>query len=167
MNQPSTSTQVANIDAEAMQAWRRFLRAHCAIVRELDSDLRANFGMTINDFDVLVRLHNAENLRLRMSDLAQHVVLTRSGITRLIDGLVRLGYVERVHCAKDARVSYAVLTDTGSDALELARCSHHRGVIETFLSKFSGEELAQLSELLSRLPDADMPSCGSADNLDG
>lgn len=165
MSHAQSSEVTDTLGATAMQAWRRFLRAHCAIVRELDGELRANHGLTINDFDVMIQLRNAEDKRLRMSDLAEHVVLTRSGITRLIDGLVRLGYVERVNCPTDARVSYARLTDAGSQAMETARCSHHRGVIEAFVARFSDEELNQFSELLSRLPDADLPgACGGPDS---
>lgn len=147
------------ISDTAMLAWRRFLRVHCTIERALDAELRAEHGLTINDYDVLVQLSSATDRRLRMSDLAEHVVLTRSGMTRLIDGLVREGLVERVACAADARVSYAQITETGLERLAAARCGHHRGIRRVFTDHFDERELGQLSELLGKLPAADGPSC--------
>jgi DNA-binding MarR family transcriptional regulator len=76
----------------------RFLRAHAAIVRELSSELVAAHGLTINDYEVLMRLVRADGNRMRRVDLAQEVLLTPSGITRLLEGLERAGYVERVAC---------------------------------------------------------------------
>jgi len=142
----------------AMLAWRRFLRAHCTIERELDAELRAQHNLTINDYDVLVQLRDTER-GLRMSDLAEQVVLTRSGITRLIDGLVREQLVERVSCAKDARVAYARLTRLGRERMAEARCTHHRGIRRVFADHFSEAELAQLAELLAKLPSAERSRC--------
>ena len=142
----------------AMTAWRRFLRAHCAILRDLDAQLRSDHGLTINDYDVLVQLRDADGQRLRMSDLADHVVLTRSGMTRLIDGLVRERLVERVACKEDARVSYAQVTEAGLDRLAQARCTHHDGISRVFAQHFTEPELEQLAELLAKLPSAEMPA---------
>lgn len=147
------------IPDSAMLAWRRFLVAHCAIQREMDAELRAEHGMTINDYDALVQLSSAADRRLRMSALADHVVLTRSGMTRLVDGLVREGLVERVSCGEDARVSYAQLTDQGAERLAAARCTHHRGIRRAFSDHFSEAELDQLASLLGKLPSAALPGC--------
>jgi DNA-binding MarR family transcriptional regulator len=89
---------------------------------------------------------------LRRIDLAQRVVLTASGITRLLEGLERSGFVCKETCPSDARVSYAKLTDDGRAKLSDAAKTHLRGVDELFLSRYSGSELATLAELLARLP---------------
>ena len=138
-----------------MQAWIRFLRAHAAVTRELSARLEAAHGLTLSDFDVLVQLYHAEGNRLRRVDLARTVLLTASGITRLLDGLERAGWVEKQRCASDARVSYAALTKDGLEKIAAARSSHHADIEELFGSRFSDEERATLDELLARLPLAD------------
>ena len=140
----------------AMIAWRRFLRAHCAISRVLDQELRAQHGLTINDYDVLVQLRDSERQKLRMSDLAESVVLTRSGITRLVDGLVREGLVERVSCCSDARVAYAKITQEGLDRMAAARVTHINGIQRVFSSHFSEEDVVKLGELLGKLPASEL-----------
>jgi DNA-binding MarR family transcriptional regulator len=89
-----------------------------------------------------------------MSQLADSTMLTRSGITRLVDGLVANGLIERVSCPTDARVSYAQLTDQGHDKLRQAGCTHVASIRRLFLEHFSEDEIAQLASLLSRLPGA-------------
>lgn len=136
-------------------AWLRFLRAHAAVTRELSGRLEAAHGLTFSDFDVLVQLFHAEGHRLRRVDLARSVLLTASGITRLLDGLERAGWVTKDRCASDARVTYAVLTEAGLAKIAAARASHAADVDELFGSQFTAEETATLDELLSRLPLAD------------
>ena len=133
-------------------AWVRFLRAHAALTRELSSRLEALHELTLSDFDVLVQLYYAEGRRMRRIDLARSVLLTASGITRLLDGLERAGFVCKETCASDARVSYAKLTDEGRDKLSVAGVTHLRGIDELFVTRYSDEERATLFELLSRLP---------------
>jgi DNA-binding MarR family transcriptional regulator len=89
---------------------------------------------------------------MRRVDLAERVVLTASGITRLLEGLERAGYVRKESCASDARVSYAAITDEGSEKLHAAAETHLQGVDDLFLSRYSGSELTTLAELLGRLP---------------
>src|ERR671922_1089241 len=96
-----------------LDSWVFFLRAHAAITRELSADLQREHGLTLNDYEVLLHLAHADDCRLRRVDLAERVILTASGITRLLDGLERAGYVEKAACESDARVSYAQLTETG------------------------------------------------------
>ena len=135
-----------------MIAWLRFLRAHAAITRELSSRLVAQHGLTLSDFDVLVQLYFAEARAMRRVDIARSVLLTASGITRLLDGLERAGLVEKKACATDARVSYAALTDAGVKKIEAARETHHRDIEELFGSSFEADEREQLADLLGRLP---------------
>ena len=136
-------------------AWIRFLRAHAAVTRELSARLENAHGLTLSDFDVLVQLLHAEGNRLRRVDLARTVLLTASGITRLLDGLERAGWVEKQHCASDARVTYAALTQAGIEKIASARSSHHADIEELFGSRFNEDEKATLDELLARLPLAD------------
>ena len=133
-------------------AWVRFLRAHAALTRELSSRLEALHELTLTDFDVLVQLYYAEGRRLRRIDLARSVLLTASGITRLLDGLESCGLVAKERCDSDARVTYAVLTKSGVKKIEEARESHLADIEELFGSRFSPQERAQLTELLGRLP---------------
>jgi DNA-binding MarR family transcriptional regulator len=133
-------------------AWVRFLRAHAALTRELSSRLEALHELTLSDFDVLVQLYYAEGRRMRRIDLARSVLLTASGITRLLDGLESCGLVAKERCASDARVTYAVLTKAGVKKMEEARDSHLADIEELFGSRFSRAEREQLAELLGRLP---------------
>jgi DNA-binding MarR family transcriptional regulator len=119
--------------------------------------------MTTRDYEVLLYLSHAPDRRLPMSSLAARTMLTRSGITRLVDGLVAAGFVERRACESDARISYAQLTDGGQEKLRQAGCSHVASIRRMFLERFSPEEVAQLAELLGRLPGAQQEgSCTAA-----
>lgn len=135
----------------ALDAWRNYLNGHYVITRQMDHDLQSAHGMTLHDYDVLVQLRDAPKSAMRMSELARSVMLTKSGMTRLIDGLVRDGLVERRPCTSDARVSYAVITQHGLDRLAAARATHHLGIRSAFVDKFTDEELDQLAQLLGRL----------------
>ena len=133
-------------------AWVRFLRAHAALTRELGARLEAEHGLTMSDFDVLIQLYHAPEHALKRIDIARQVLLTPSGITRLLDGLERCGLVGKRSCATDARVSYAVLTEEGLRKITAARESHSADVEELFGAALNAEEREQLGELLSRLP---------------
>jgi DNA-binding MarR family transcriptional regulator len=140
--------------APALNAWARLLRGHAAITRALSAELEADHGLTINDYEALLLLSRADEGRLRRVDLAEQLLLTPSGVTRLLDGLERIGLVERAACSSDRRVTYAVLTDGGRARLEEASASHLTGVRAFLEDRFSGQELDQLAELLGRLPGA-------------
>jgi DNA-binding MarR family transcriptional regulator len=144
----------ATLDGAALAAWRSFLQSHARILRELDADLLHEQGMTTRDYQVLLYLSKEPERRLAMSALAERTMLTRSGITRLVDGLVAARLVERISCPNDARISYAQLTDAGHDELRTAGCTHIAGIHRLFLEHFSEAEIDQLAELLSRLPGA-------------
>jgi DNA-binding MarR family transcriptional regulator len=147
------STQVVP-DTIRLDAWVRFLRAHAALTRELSAELVAEHGLTINDYEVLLHLARAPEKRMRRVDLADRILLTASGITRLLEGLEGSELVERVLCADDRRVVYARLTDAGSEKLRQASRTHVVGIESLFTGRFSDDELATLSSLLSRLPAA-------------
>jgi DNA-binding MarR family transcriptional regulator len=144
----------AHLDGSALAAWRSYLQSHAAIVRVLDAELQAEHGLTTRDYEVLLYLAQAEGRHLPMSALAERTMLTRSGITRLVDGLVAAGLIERVACAQDARVSYAQLTEPGLARLRRAGCAHVASINRLFVERFTPDELARLAELLSRLPGA-------------
>ncbi len=103
----------SSLEGAALDAWRSYLQSHASIVRVLDAELAAEHGITARDYEVLLYLSQEDGRRLAMSALAERTMLTRSGITRLVDGLVNTGLIQRVACPNDARVSYAQLTDTG------------------------------------------------------
>jgi DNA-binding MarR family transcriptional regulator len=152
------STNVAT-DTKArsrqLDAWVRLLRVHAAMTRQFSGELIAEHGLTMNDFDVMMQLSIAPEGQLRRVDLAERVLLTPSGITRLLEGLERAGYVERRSCASDARVSYAFLTDAGREKLDEAKHTHTAGIKTRFSERYTEEELVTLAALLERLPAVD------------
>ena len=141
--------------------WTRFLRAHAALTRRLNADLVARHGLTLSDYEVLLFLAQAPDRALRRVDLAERVLLTQSGITRLLDGLENAGFVAKRRCSVDGRVVYAALTDAGLERLRQASRTHLAGVEELFTSRFEEEELETLSSLVARLlgAEADGASC--------
>ena len=142
------------LEGAALDAWRSYLQSHASIVRELDAELVAAHGMTTRDYEVLLYLAQAPDRQLPMSALATSTMLTRSGITRLVDGLVEADLIERAACKSDARVSYARLTDLGYDRLREAGCTHIASIKRLFLEHFTPREVEQVASLLSRLPGA-------------
>lgn len=138
----------------ALTAWVRLLRAHAAIARTFNAQLQAEHGMTINDFEALLLLSRAPDMRLKRVELAERLQLTPSGVTRMLDGLQAAGWVEKGECASDARVSYAVLTDGGLEKLDCAAQAHTAAVTSLFTERFDDVELEALGMLLRRLPGA-------------
>ena len=155
------TTQTLSPESTQLETWVQWLRAHAAITRELNADLVNAHGLTINDYEVLLHLARADNRTLKPSELSARVVLTPSGITRLLGGLERAGLVERVECAADGRVSYARLTPAGHSRLRAASKTHLASVAEQFTGRFTPEELETLSQLISRLRCGERP--GSTD----
>lgn len=129
-------------------AWRAFLRAHAQVVRRLERELAAEQGMALTDYDVLVQLAGADQRRLRMGELADRLLLSRPGVTRLVDRLVADRLVERFVCDDDRRGRWAALTDAGLRQLRTATPTHLRGVSEHFLDRLSAAELASLERKL-------------------
>ena len=148
------SEQISRHDPR-LGAWRAFLRAHARLVRDLERELQAEQGMALTDYDVLVQLSAADERRLRMSELADQLLLSRSGVTRLVDRLVAEGLVERVTCESDRRGQWASLTDSGYERLRRASPTHLRGVAEHFLDRLPPDDLAALERMLGRVVGAD------------
>jgi DNA-binding MarR family transcriptional regulator len=138
---------------EELAAWRAFLRAHAHVLRRLEQDLVTAHDLPLASYDVLVQLAESPARQLRMTDLAERVLLSRSGLTRLVDRLEREGLVERRACPSDARGTLAVLTDAGTARLRQAWPTHLSGVVERFVGRFTGDELQTLGQLLGRLAD--------------
>lgn len=151
------SSQVTNLREIEIEAWINFLRAHAAVTRQFNAELIATHGLTINDYDVLAQLNRAPEQALKRVDLVESLLLTPSGITRLLKGLEEDGYISNRSCSEDARVTYAVLTQKGSKKLEQAKKTHVASVRALFSERFEHEELETLASLLERLPQRDIP----------
>ncbi len=136
---------------EEMRAWRAFLEAHAVVTRRLEAELAAQVDLPLAHYDVLVQLAYAPERRLRMHELAERVLLSRSGVTRLVDRLEAEGLVRRATCASDARGAFAALTDSGLARLRSATPVHLGGVRRHFADLLSPAELDQLATLLTRL----------------
>jgi len=152
-------SQVLSEQSLGTGAFVALLRGHAGITRDLTAQLTAEHGLTLSDFEVLLRLSRAPDRRMRRVDLADQVLLSASGVTRLLDGLERQGLVARASCDSDRRVVYAVLTDEGLDRLRTAAASHFAQVDALFGARFDDEELAVLTGLLDRLGSSDTEDC--------
>ena len=152
-------SQLLSKQSLAVETFAALIRAHAAATRRLNAQLVADHGLTINDYEVLIRLARAPDRRMRRVDLAAEVLLTPSGITRLLDGLERSGQVERASCDSDRRVVYAVLTDAGLEKLYEARSSHFAQIDDHFAQRLDEEELTAILGLLSKLEEGSDPPC--------
>lgn len=139
------------VTPEELEVWRTFIRVHAQVLRRLEADLVERHGLPLAWYDVLVRLLEADERRLRMTELADRVMLSPSGLTRLVDRMVDEGLVRREQAERDGRGFYAVLTDAGYERLREATGTHLRGVREYVISRFEPDELAQMSALLRRI----------------
>jgi DNA-binding MarR family transcriptional regulator len=161
--EPSISMPPGAVDEDpAIDAWVRLLRGHAGMRRAVSAQLQADHRLTVNEYETLLLLARAPDRHMRRVDLADSLQLTPSGITRLLDGLRERGLVGKATCARDARVSYAVLTEPGHDKLVAASCSHLGAIRALFEERYSKRELDTLIELLGRLPGAgscDESSC--------
>ncbi|MCK2213033.1 MarR family transcriptional regulator [Actinomadura sp. ATCC 31491] len=149
------------LTAEELAVWRMLQRAQVRITRRLEAELLVAHDLPLASYEVLMQLAEAPGRRLRMNDLADRVLLSRSGLTRLIDRLQRDGLVTREACADDARGLYAVLTDGGAARLADATPTYLRGIRTQFLDMLGSGEIAQIRAMLARL-DAPAPGGSSA-----
>ena len=138
------------LDPVESRAWRAFLQTHARVARRLEADLIARNDLPLAEFDVLFQLAHADEGRLRMNELADRVLLSRAGITRLVDRLVADGLVGRVRCESDARGFYAVLTEHGKARLDDATPGHIESIRRTFLERYDCSEIELLAGLLER-----------------
>lgn len=142
----STFVYESLLSREETVLWRRFVETHAAIVRKLDDDLRAQSGLTLSAFEVLYELVRAPGNRRRMAELADRLLFTRSGVTRVVDRLERDGLVERRGCTSDGRGIYAILTEQGFETFVAAAGPHVAGIRELFFDRLDGWD-----ELLRRI----------------
>jgi DNA-binding MarR family transcriptional regulator len=142
---------VPRVEEPGMVAWRSFLQAHAAIIGRLEDELLAERSMSLADFDVLVQLAGAPDHRLRMSELADRALLSRSGMTRRVDRLEGAGMVRREGCASDRRGAFAVLTATGLQQLRGALPTHLAGIDRHFTDLLTADEIACVSTAMGRL----------------
>lgn len=154
-----------------LNTWRDFLHAHARLLRKLDEELHEAHGLSMAEYDALLQLANAPERRLRMSVLADRVLLSRSGITRLVDRLVADGMVIRSACTTDARGAEAALTTAGMDRLRSASRTHLDGVQAYFLGVIEEDDRAAMQRALESVadhldshgaPDVGAPNCASA-----
>lgn len=158
------SSQVLSPQQSTVLAvWVRLLRGHAFASREMNKQLNDDHAISLNDFQTLLLLSRADGGMMRRIDLAGELQLTASGVTKLLDGLQDAGYVDKASCSSDARVTYAVLTESGRDKLASCTCSHISAIQHMLADRYSEDELATLAELLGRLAgDAGDETCGLA-----
>jgi DNA-binding MarR family transcriptional regulator len=139
------------LDEEELAAWRGMLRAHAELTRTLDAELVREHDLPLSSYEVLLYLADSGEGRMRMSELADSVLLSRSGLARLVDRLERQGLLRRERCESDARGFFAEITPEGRRAFDAARTTHLEGVRKLFLSRFSRDELRALGRLWQKL----------------
>ncbi|OLE36265.1 MAG: hypothetical protein AUG48_08020 [Actinobacteria bacterium 13_1_20CM_3_68_9] len=154
----ATPTATTSGTSLAIDAFIRLVRANAAVTRQLSAQLSTDHGLNLSAYEALLRLARAPDTRLRRVDLANGLLLTAGGVTRMLDGLERDGFVAREECSSDRRVTYAVLTQTGRAKLREASKSHTRQIRELLGGPYDEDELAQLVALLDRLPGVDPTS---------
>ena len=130
-----------------LAAWRGFLRTHAELFKALDAELDAAHRLPLTTYEVLVALLHAPGRRLRMAELASQMLLSRSGVTRLVDRLERDGLLRREECADDGRGLFAVLTEDGQQVLSTARPTHLSGVRRRFLDRLTEDDQRTLARI--------------------
>ena len=140
--------------------WRSFLLAHARVSRRLDEEVRAEHDVSVAEYDALLTIAQAPGRRVRMGTLAEQVLLSKSGVTRLVDRLVNDGLVERRACSTDARGAEAVLTDRGLTRLRAASRTHLRGISEHFLAVVETDDLESLDRAMTAVARQAGPGVG-------
>lgn len=143
-------------DDERMEAWKAFLRAHAAVTEALDRELEAERQLPLTWYDVLIQLQERGG-RARMQELARSILFSKSGLTRLIDRMVKAGAVRREACPQDARGTYAVITPEGRRTLARARPMHHRGIEQHFSRHLTDAEARAIKSGLRKVARALRP----------
>lgn len=151
MTPPAPIPPSARLTELELAAWAGLLRAHSKVTRQLDRELAAESGLSLAQYDVLITLAHAPDRRLRMTELADSVLLSRSGLTRLVDRLERDGLLDRRSCPTDARGTFAVLTSAGLARLRAASVVHLRGVREHVTGRLTRSQQQSLLDATSRL----------------
>jgi DNA-binding MarR family transcriptional regulator len=151
----------AGLDRDRMAAWRGFIEAHAHVLAHLAREIQDEQGLPLPWYDVLVQLSEAEGHSLRMHELAARVLLSQSGLTRLVDRLESEGLVERVRCSDDGRGFFAQLTASGLQMLRSTYPTHLRGVKEWFTDLLTDEEAAVMAAVMARISANARPPVGS------
>jgi DNA-binding MarR family transcriptional regulator len=149
---PASSEPLSPVE---LDAWRGMLQVHAKVMRALDAQMQAEHGLSVSAYEVLMFLGDAPGRRLRMAEIADRVLLSRSGCTRLVDRLAQLGYVTRCAAETDGRGLYAQLTDAGAEKLAEARRTHLRGIREVFLERLTVTDQLALADVWRRWRQAD------------
>ena len=139
------------LDERELGAWRGMLVTHSRVIAALDEELEREHGLALGSYEVLLSLSEAPEHSLRMGALADRLLLSRSGLTRLVDRLASRGLVERHSCDSDRRGTYARITAAGLKLFEEARPTHLRGVREHFLTHLAADDLDRLAEVWNRV----------------
>jgi DNA-binding MarR family transcriptional regulator len=147
----SETDKAGPFSATELAAWRGMLQMHAQITQALDAQMRTEHGLSVSSYEVLMFLAEAPERRLRMAEIADQVLLSRSGLTRLVDRLVQLGYVTRCAAENDGRGAYAELTDAGLEKFQAARRTHREGVREFYLDHLSTTDTVVLGDIFTRL----------------
>ena len=145
------SREAVLLGKDELGAWRGMLRVHSRLTKALDADLLREHRLPLSSYEVLLFLADSAEGRLRMSELADGVLLSRSGLTRLVDRMEREGLLRRERCEDDARGYHAIITDEGRELFARARATHLDGVRELFLDQLSDAELRTLAGLWERV----------------
>jgi DNA-binding MarR family transcriptional regulator len=151
-NTPLTSPERRQDAGAAVHAFTRLLRAHASTTRLLSAELLEQHGLTINDYEALLVLSHADGQRLKRIELSRQLLLTPSGITRMLEGLESAGLVERQACPSDLRITYAHLTETGLEGLQAASCAHIASINALFQEHLDENEITGLAATLDKLP---------------
>jgi DNA-binding MarR family transcriptional regulator len=150
---PDTGDEVPPFTATELGAWRGMLSTHARLVRHLDDELQRSQGITLTSYEVLMLVADTSDGRRRISDLSHATLLSLSGVSRLVDRLVRDGFLAKERCDDDRRGWFARITPEGRARLESARRVHRAGIRREFITAFSGDELRQMEEFWERLAD--------------
>jgi len=152
----ATTTASDLLGEHELRAWRGLLKVHATLVKALDAELVGAHGLALTSYEVLLHLEKAPEGRMRMHDLASSVLLSRSGLTRLVDRLERDALIRRKACDDDARGAYAVITEDGRRRLAAARRTHLAGVRRHFLEQLDDGELERLAAVWDKFLAADV-----------
>ena len=148
---PGTEAQRTSLSPQELAAWRGMLEVHARVTQQLDAEMQSEHDLSLSAYEVLMFLADAPEHRMRMSEIAERVLLSRSGCTRLVDRLVSRGYASRCAAASDGRGLYAQLTDAGLTKLVAARATHHDGIRRLFLDHLSATDQIALGDIWSRV----------------
>ena len=136
---------------QELAAWRGLLEVHASVIHQLDLQMQAEHGLTLSQSELLILLDDAPGQRIRITELAEGALVSRSGCTRLVDRLETLGYVTRHPATDDRRGLYAQLTDTGRHVITPARATHRKGVREASLDRLRASDQVALGDIWARV----------------